>query len=73
MADSNIDGLLLRQLKAAMGYRMPTHCCKNCTKFVPTDCSGDLQAKHAHCTLNPAVAIPVEEQGSCNFIDLKRQ
>lgn len=57
-----------RELKEAMGYRGPNNCCKKCVYFVPTDCSGNHNAKNAHCKLNPAINLPVEEGGWCTFM-----
>ncbi len=54
-------------VKALMGYRDGTHCCRTCKYFVPTDCSGNLNAKDAHCTLSPAFDVLVNESGYCNY------
>lgn len=61
------DNELTKQLKTAMGYRGPENCCKACANYVPTDCSGSNSAKGEHCTLNPAIDVPVEQGGWCKF------
>lgn len=66
-----MDNDTLNKIKAAMGYRDGTQCCKACKNFVPTDCSGALNAKNAHCTLSPAIEVPVDESGFCKYFAAK--
>jgi len=54
-------------LKARMGYKDAHVACAACKHYVPTDCSGSHNAKNQHCTLNPAVELPVQEHGWCKF------
>jgi len=54
-------------LKAKMGYKDAHVSCSTCKCFVPIDCSGSHNAKNQHCTLNPAVDLPVQEHGWCKF------
>lgn len=61
-----MDSETLAKIKAAMGYRDGTECCKVCKYFIPTDTSGNHNALPAHCTLSPAFTVPVNEAGVCN-------
>lgn len=61
-----MDTETLDKIKAAMGYRDGTQCCKACVKFINTDMSGALNAKMSHCVLSPAFDVPVAESGFCN-------
>jgi hypothetical protein len=56
----------IRQIKESMGYVEANVCCKYCVKFRPLDISGSPNAQPAHCTLNPAIDIPVSEGARCN-------
>lgn len=53
--------LLLKQ----MGYIGAENRCGRCKHFVATDISGNTGAKSSHCTLNPAVELPVTDTGLC--------
>ena len=66
-----MDDSVIVKLKEAMAYSDPVARCKNCTHYVPTDCSGSHNAKSEHCTLNPAIDIPVSEGGFCKHFALK--
>ena len=66
-----MDNETLKNIKTAMEYRDGTECCKACKNFVPTDCSGNHNAKDAHCILSPAVEVPVDESGFCKFFMAK--
>lgn len=52
------------QVKDFMEYDDGSRRCENCAFFVPTDCSGNHNAKLSHCTRN-AFELPVVPQGSC--------
>ncbi len=60
---------MFAELMKLMEYVEPTVCCKNCRYFVPTDCSGKDGSKSRHCRFNPAVEMPVEEDGKCKYFD----
>ena len=61
-----MDKKLIDIVKAKMEYEDGTECCRACISFVPTDCSGDVNAKSQHCERN-TFDIPVSEAGKCRF------
>lgn len=59
------------QLKQLMEYKTPDTSCRHCKSFVDCDVSGSAAAKGSHCTLNPAVDLPVDPAGFCKFFKEK--
>jgi hypothetical protein len=56
-------------VKAIIGYRDATFCCKACRHVVAPDPSP--QGKDRHCKLNPSFDLPVDEGGRCNSFEAK--
>lgn len=65
MSDSGI-GFLKRQMEYSEER------CAKCKHYVEADCSGAAGASGEHCTLNPAISVPVSGQfGRCRFYSHK--
>ncbi len=65
------DQEVIDHLKKLMGYEGGNAVCDNCFYFRSCDESGNINAKRAHCAINPAIDIPVEKSGRCKHIRLK--
>ena len=52
-------------IKDHMGFRDSSNRCKYCDYFVQTNMGG----KHSHCTLNPAIDVPVDEGCFCKYFN----
>jgi hypothetical protein len=58
---------LEQSLLKSMEYIGPKECCATCLHYVPTDMSGNPSGQDEHCTLNPAIDLPIEAGGRCRF------
>jgi len=60
---------LIKELKEASNWKMTADKCINCRYFIPTDCSGNHNAKESHCIVHLVTEIPTDTTSACKFFD----